>query len=45
MGGTSGRMVTLCFWTRPRNSARSKRGMETMVPPPASPSIMITTIP
>ena len=45
MGGTSGRIVTRYFWTFVRNSIMSKRGMTRMVPPPARPSIMITTMP
>ncbi len=45
IGGTSGRIVTLYFWTAPRNSSMSKRGMLTIVEPLARPSLMITTRP
>ena len=45
MGGTSGRTVTRCFWTRPRNSTRSKRGIVTTVLPLARHSFMMTTRP
>ena len=45
MGGTSGRTVTRCFWIRPRNSMRSKRGIVTSVLPLPSDSFMMTTMP
>ena len=45
MGGTIGRIVTRYFCTAARNSCMSKRGTQRTVPPRASPSIRMTTMP